>query len=144
MIKQIIDSTKEELDAQFRKRGLSPAQSKEVIALAKETIHGKLINQLNDAEGLVNLLRSQTVEKSNMVKSMTTEFASKISGKMGGHYELMADGAANYAIPLIIGKVSNHISANGLDGISFSRQLQGGLGNPFKSFSKKILGKFSK
>lgn len=139
MIQHIIDTTKTELDTQFRKRGLSAAQSKEAIAIAKETVQAKLVDQLKDAEGLVNLLKSQTLAKSAMVKSMTTDFAAKIATKMGGHYELMADGAANYAIPFIVAKVSNHVSANGLNGDGLSRQLQNKSLNPFKSFSKGLL-----
>ncbi len=139
MIQQIIDSAKDELDTQFRKRGLSATQSKEAITLARETVQIKLVDQLNDAEGLVNLLRSQTLAKSNMVKDMTTDFASKMSTKMGGHYELMANGTANYAIPLIISKVSNHVSVNGLNGEGLSKQLQG---RSLKSFSKSFLNFF--
>jgi hypothetical protein len=142
MIQQIIDSAKDELATQFRKRGLSAEQSKEAIALAKETIQVKLIDQLNDAEGLANLLKSQTLAKSILVKSISSEFASKISTKMGSHYELMADGAANYAIPLIIAKVGNHVTVNGLNGVGLSKQLQERAHNPLKSFSKTFLNFF--
>jgi hypothetical protein len=142
MLQQIIDSTKDELDMQFRKRGLSAAQSKEAITLAKETVQVKLVDQLNDAEGLVTLLKSQTLAKSVLVKNITTDFATKMSNKMGGNFGLMADGTANYAIPLIIAKVSNYVSVKGLDGESLSKQLQGRSHNPLKSFRKTILNFF--
>jgi hypothetical protein len=142
MLQHIIDSSKDELSGQFQQRGLSAIQSKDALGMVKKIIQDKLTSRLSDSDGLINLLRSrQTLTASTLVKNMTTDFASKMSIKFGCN-AVMAKGAADYAVPLLIGKVSSHVSATGLKAANLSRLLHGGSIYQLKSFSKGILGKF--
>jgi hypothetical protein len=142
MIQHIVNSTKDELNGQLRKRGLSANQSKDAMAMAKEIIQGSLVEQSKNAEELVTLLKSGTMLKSVMVKNMIDEFATKMSSKLGQSHELMAIGAANYIITLLISKVSNHVSTTGLDANGLLKQLKSGSMNPFKSFGKNVFANF--